>query len=207
MPNGTVETKNVTGITGKVISIDSSSPFSATPNANSVWLLENDTVSAQSFRVMSVEERDGINYGISALAYVNEKYAFIEDGEAITPQQISTLNLLKPPPSGLSADEVIVLINNQPVSKLIVRWQPVTGVNSYMVNYRFDDNNIVSATTSSPDFEIFNTKVGSYEVSVRSLNSGLEPSATAATDTFTTIGKTAAPTDRDWETILLSSNL
>ena len=195
MPNGTVETKNVTGITGKVISIDSSSPFSATPNANSVWLLENDTVSAQSFRVMSVEERDGINYGISALAYVNEKYAFIEDGEAITPQQISTLNLLKPPPSGLSADEVIVLINNQPVSKLIVRWQPVTGVNSYMVNYRFDDNNIVSATTSSPDFEIFNTKVGSYEVSVRSLNSGLEPSATAATDTFTTIGKTAVPTD------------
>ena len=144
---------------------------------------------------MSVEERDGVNYGISALAYVNEKYAFIEDGETITPQQISILNLLKPPPTGLSADEVIVLINNQPVSKLIVRWQPVTGVSNYMVNYRFDDNNIVSATTSSPDFEIFNTKVGSYEVSVRSLNAALEPSATAATDTFNTIGKTAVPAD------------
>ena len=195
MPNGTVETKNVTGISGKVITIDSSSPFSTTPNANSVWLLENDTVSAQSFRVMSVEENDGIRYGVSALAYVDEKYAFIEDGQAITPQQISVLNLLKPPPTGLSADEVIVLINNQPVSKLIVRWQPVAGVSNYMVNYRFDDNNIVSATTSSPDFEIFNTKVGSYEVSVRSLNAALEPSATAATDTFNTIGKTAVPAD------------
>ena len=195
MPNGTVETKNVTGISGKVISIDSSSPFSATPNANSVWLLENDTVSAQSFRVMSVEENDGVRYGVSALAYVDEKYAFIEDGETITPQQISILNLLKPPPTGLDAEEVIVLINNQPVSKLIVRWQPVTGVSNYMVNYRFDDNNIVSATTSSPDFEIFNTKVGSYEVSVRSLNAALEPSATAATRTFTTIGKTAVPAD------------
>ena len=195
MPNGTVETKNVTGISGKVISIDSSSPFSTTPNANSVWLLENDTVSAQSFRVMSVEENDGVRYGVSALAYVDEKYAFIEDGETITPQQISILNLLKPPPTGLSADEVIVLINNQPVSKLIVRWQPVAGVTNYMVNYRFDDNNIVSATTSSPDFEIFNTKVGSYEVSVRSLNAALEPSATAATRTFTTIGKTAVPAD------------
>ena len=195
MPNGTVETKNVTAISGKVINIDSSSPFSTTPNANSVWLLENDTVSAQSFRVMSVEEADGVNYGISALAYVNEKYAFIEDGETITPQQISVLNLLKPPPTGLSADEVIVLINNQPVSKLILRWQPVAGVSNYMVNYRFDDNNIVSATTSSPDFEIFNTKVGAYEVSVRSLNAALEPSATAATDTFNTIGKTAVPAD------------
>ena len=195
MPNGTVETKNVTGISGKIISIDSSSPFSTIPNANSVWLLENDTVSAQSFRVMSVEQRDGINYSISALAYVDEKYAFIEDGETITPQQISVLNLLKPPPTGLSADEVIVLINNQPVSKLIVRWQPVAGVTNYMVNYRFDNNNIVSATTSSPDFEIFNTKVGSYEVSVRSLNAALEPSATASTDTFNTIGKTAVPAD------------
>ena len=195
MPNGTVETKNVTGISGKIISIDSSSPFSTTPNSNTVWLLQNDTVAAQSFRVMSVEERDGVNYGISALAYVNEKYAFIEDGETITPQQISVLNLLKPPPTGLSADEVIVLINNQPVSKLIVRWQPVAGVSNYMVNYRFDDNNIVSATTSSPDFEIFNTKVGSYEVSVRSLNAALEPSATASTETFNTIGKTAVPAD------------
>ena len=193
MPNGTVETKNVTAILGKIITLESA--LSQTPNVNSVWLLENDTVAAQSFRVMSVEERDGVNYGISALAYVDEKYSFIEDGETITPQQISVLNLLKAPPTGLSANEVIVLINNQPVSKLIIRWQPVAGVTNYMVNYRFNDNNIVSVTTSSPDFEIFNTKVGSYEVSVRSLNAALEPSATAATRTFTTIGKTAVPAD------------
>ena len=193
MPNGTVETKNVTGITGKVITLESA--LTQAPNPNSVWMLQNDTVSAQSFRVMSVEEGDNVNYGISALAYVNEKYAFIEDGETIEPQKISVLNLLKPPPTGLSADEVIVLINNQPVSKLIIRWQPVNGVSNYMITYRFDDNNIVSATTGSPDFEIFNTKVGSYEVSVRSLNSALQPSATAVTATFNTIGKTAVPAD------------
>ena len=193
LPNGTVETKNVTSILGKVITLDSA--LSQTPNLNSVWLLENDTVSAQSFKVLSVEEQDGISYGISALAYVNDKYAFIEDGQAIPAQKITVLDLLKAPPTGLSADEVIVLINNQPVSKLIIRWQPVIGVSNYMVNYRFGDNNIVSATTSSPDFEIFNSKVGSYEVSVRSLNSGLEPSATAATDTFNTVGKTAVPAD------------
>ena len=91
--------------------------------------------------------------------------------------------------------KLLFLINNQPVSKLIVRWQPVTGVSNYIVNYRFDDNNIVSATTSSPDFEIFNTKVGSYEVSVFSLNAAQEASATSATETFNTVGKTAVPAD------------
>ena len=88
-------------------------------------MLENDTISSQQFRVISVEENDDVNYAISALAYIKEKYDFIEDGVAITPQEISDLNLLKSPPNGLSAKEVIVLINNQPISKIIITWQPV----------------------------------------------------------------------------------
>ena len=144
---------------------------------------------------MSVEEKDNVNYGISALAYVKEKYDFIEDGKAIPTQVISNLNLLKSPPNGLTAEEVIVLINNQPVSKIIVRWQPVTGVSNYLVNYRFDNNNIVSATTSSPDFEIFNSQIGAYEISVFSLNAALEASASSSDITFNAVGKTAVPAD------------
>ena len=193
LPNGTVETKNVTGIVGKVITIDSSSPFSTAPNSNSIWMLENDTISSQQFRVMSVEEKDNVNYGISALAYVKEKYDFIEDGTAIPTQVISNLNLLKSPPNGLTAEEVIVLINNKPVSKILVRWQPVTGVSNYLVNYRFDNNNIVSATTSSPDFEIVNSQIGAYEISVFSLNAALEASSSSSDITFNAVGKTAVP--------------
>ena len=193
MPNGTVETKNVSSISGKVITL--ASALTQAPNSNSVWMLENDSINSQQFRVMSVEERDGINYGISALAYVKEKYDFIEEGEQLTPQVISNLNLPKPPPQGLSAEEVIVLINNQPVSKLLLRWQPVDGASNYMVNYRFEDNNIVSTIVSSPDFEIVNSQVGAYEVSVFTLNAALKASAEPTTDTFNTIGKTAVPAD------------
>ena len=75
------------------------------------------------------------------------------------------LNLPKDPPTGLLAEEKIVEINNQAVSKLILSWQPIVGVTQYQVNYRFDNGNIVSTTVSSPDFEIFNTNVGTYEVS------------------------------------------
>lgn len=193
MPNGTVETKNVTGISGKVITL--ASALSSAPNSNSVWMLENDTISSQQFRVMSVEENDGVSYAISALAYVKEKYDFIEDGVAITPQVISSLNLLKDPPNGLSAEEVIVLINNQPVSKLIIRWQPVDGASNYMVNYRFENNNITSTIVSSPDFEIFNSQVGAYEISVFTLNSALKASASSSDITFNAVGKTAVPAD------------
>ena len=191
LPDGTVETKTVQSISGAVITV--SSAYSQTPNVNTVWLLQNDTVEAQKFRVISVEESDGINYAITALSYINAKYAFIEDGASLPTRTVSILNLPKDPPSALQAEEKIVVINNQAVSKLILSWQPIVGVTQYQVNYRFNNGNFVSQTVSSPDFEIFNSDVGTYEFQVFSYNAALQTSATSANLTFTAQGKTALP--------------
>ena len=193
LPDGTVETKSVSGVLGAVVTV--SSAFSQTPNVNTVWLLQDDTVQAQKFRVLNVEEQDGINYVITALSYVNEKYAFIEDGATLPTRTVSVLNLPKDPPSALQAEEKIVEINNQAVSKLIVSWQPIVGVTQYQVNYRFNNGNFVSTTVSSPDFEIFNTDIGTYEFQVFSYNAALQTSATSADLTFNAVGKTALPSN------------
>ena len=191
LPDGTVETKTVQSISGAVITV--SSAYSAIPNVNTVWLLQNDTVQAQKFRVITVEESDGINYAITALSYVNAKYAFIEDGASLPARTVSILNLPKDPPSALQAEEKIVVINNQAVSKLIVSWQPIVGVTQYQVNYRFNNGNFISQTVSAPDFEIFDSDVGTYEFQVFSYNAALQTSATSANLTFVAQGKTALP--------------
>ena len=191
LPNGTVETKTVQSISGAVITV--ASAYSDTPNVNTVWLLQNDTVQAQKFRVITVEESDGINYAITALSYVNAKYAFIEDGASLPSRTVSILNLPKDPPSALQADEKIVVINNQAVSKLILSWQPIVGVTQYQVNYRFNNGNFISQTVSAPDFEIFDSDVGTYEFQVFSYNAALQTSATSANLTFVAQGKTALP--------------
>jgi len=191
LPNGTVETKTVQSISGAVITV--ASAYSDTPNVNTVWLLQNDTVQAQKFRVITVEESDGINYAITALSYVNAKYAFIEDGASLPARTVSILNLPKDPPSALQADEKIVVINNQAVSKLILSWQPIVGVTQYQVNYRFNNGNFISQTVSAPDFEIFDSDVGTYEFQVFSYNTALQTSATSANLTFVAQGKTALP--------------
>jgi len=191
LPNGTVETKTVQSISGAVITV--ASAYSDTPNVNTVWLLQNDTVQAQKFRVITVEESDGINYAITALSYVNAKYAFIEDGASLPARTVSILNLPKDPPSALQAEEKIVVINNQAVSKLILSWQPIVGVTQYQVNYRFNNGNFISQTVSAPDFEIFDSDVGTYEFQVFSYNAALQTSATSADLTFVAQGKTALP--------------
>ena len=197
LPDGTVETKNVTGIIGNVITLDSSSPLSTTPNVNSIWYVQSDRIDADerphTFRVITVEEQDGINYVITALTYINEKYANIEQGISLPPRGVSLLNSPKSPPANLQASERIVVINNLAVPKLIISWISVTGVSQYLVQYRFNSSNWVSEVVFKPDFEIFNTEAGTYEIRVFSYNSGLKLSTTSTDLTFNAIGKTTPP--------------
>ena len=194
LPNGSVEKREVTAITSQG-EIFVTPNWSQLPNVNSVWLLENDEVLPQKFRVITVQE-DGANYAITALSYVDQKYNFIEDPNFVLPERtVSVLNLPKPPPSALVAEEKLVVINNRAVSKLIISWQPIPGVTQYQVNYRFGDSNFVSTSVSSPDFEIFNTSIGTYEIQVFSYNTALQLSSSSADLTFNAVGKTAVPDD------------
>jgi len=205
LPDGSVETKDISDVTNGVVTV--SSAFSQTPNVNTIYLIQNTTVQAQKFRVITVEETDSTNYTITALSYVDTKYAFIEDGATLPERNVSVLNQLQPPPSNLSAVETIVPINNQAVSKIIISWQPITGVIEYQVNYRFNNGNFVSTKVSSPDFEIMNSQLGTYEIQVFSYNINTILSATSNDLTFNAVGKTALPEDPTGLTIEPVSDL
>ena len=193
LPDGTVESRSILSISNGTITV--SSAYSQTPNVNTVWLLQDTTVQAQLFRVINVQEQNGINYVITALSYVNEKYAFIEDGSELPARDITKLDDLTQPPGGLIAVEKIIPINNQAVSKLIISWQPIVGVVEYQVNYRFENGNYVSEKVSSPDFEVFNSQEGTYEIQVFSYNVLGQLSATSTNIRFEALGKTSLPAD------------
>jgi hypothetical protein len=191
LPNGTVETKNVISIINGVITLDSA--LSATPNVNAIWLLQSSTLEAQTFRVITVEEQDGINYAITALTYIDGKYNNIEQGISLPTRSISLLNEPKDPPGNLQASERVVVINALAVTKLILSWVSVTGVSQYLVQYRFNNTNWVSEVVFRPDFELVNTEAGAYEFKVFSFNAALKLSPTSTDLTFNAVGKTTPP--------------
>ena len=193
LPDGSFESRAISSVSNGTITV--SSAFSQTPNVNANFLISNVTTQSQLFRVITVEEQDGINYSITALSYVEGKYAFIEDGEALTARTVSKLNSLTEPPSGLNAVERIFPINNQAVSKIVISWQPIVGVVQYQVNYRFEDENFISEKVSRPDFEIMNSRKGTYTIQVFSYNVLDQLSATSTNLTFEAVGKTALPQD------------
>jgi len=193
LSDGTLETKTISSISGTTITV--SSAFSSVPQANSVWVIENTSLSLQTFRVFSVKEVNQLEYEIQAVAHNSSKYANVEDGSTLQTKTISNLTALKPSPSNLIGSEQIVVLNNRAVSKLFIQWQPVSGVTEYMVQYRFKNENFISERIKRPDFTIFETQLGTYEVRVFSYNALGKPSTSPSTTTFTTVGKTALPED------------
>ena len=193
LSDGSVESKTITDITGAVLTVDSA--FSSAPSTNAPYLISSTTLQTQLFRVIQVQEQDEVNYVITALSYVEGKYAFIENGTALPTRTISVLNAPALPPSNLTITEQTVVINSIARSKLIVDWQPVVGVTQYLVNYKVENGNYVSQVVFSSDFELLDTIKATYTVQVFSYNSLGEISANATEASFTAQGKTALPED------------
>ncbi len=191
LPDGTVSSKRVGSIETNVINIRGT--FPQIPNSNSVWILENDTVETQLFRVIGVTEVSALTYQITAVFHNTGKYAFVEDGTTLPTRTITTLTDRKNAPSNLAANEKIVVVNNRAISKIFITWQPVKGVQEYQVQYRFNNGNFTNIKVSRTDFEIFNSELGTYEIRVYSYNALKQPSSSPSTITLATVGKTAPP--------------
>jgi len=213
LSDGSVESRTISDITGAVLTV--SSAFSLAPPTNAPYLISSTTLQTQLFRVIQVEEQDDINYVISALSYVEGKYAFIENGTALPERKISLLNAPVNAPTTLKSQEKTVVINGVARSKLILSWKEPTqtviasdgtpleqpqGVSQYQLSYRFDagggaTDNFVTQIVFGTDFEIMDTKEGFYDIRVFSYNPSLIISSSALEGRISTEGKSGLPDD------------
>lgn len=191
MPNGTVETKAISGIAGAVITV--ASAFSVAPNVNSIWVINNSTVNTTLWRVLTVAETDQAQYEITALTYNPSKYDYVERGAALQPRVITQLNQPPIAPNGLSARETFYESQGQAKVKIITSWNSVPGVSQYRVQYRQSNGNWTSVVVPRTDYEILDSVADTYTINVYSLNGSNTPSNQPAVLTIAAVGKTAVP--------------
>jgi len=193
LPDGTLEQRTVSNVTGSVVTV--ADAFSAAPNPNSVWVLGTNDIQTSLWRVIGIQEEDGINYTVAAVAYNQSKYANVEEGVALIPRDITNLNESPPAPSSLQVEEVLYEVNGIARAKLILDWDNVPSANQYRVQWREENGNWMTRFVTSPGYELVDYKPGQYEFQVWSLNvyqiSGPEPAST----TYVAEAKTARPED------------
>lgn len=190
MPDGTLATRNISSVSGASITV--STPFDQPPNVNSVWIAQSTDLQTSTWRVLAVTEEEGGIYGITALSYNASKYAAIENNEQLQFRDTTNLNVVYDGPNDLTATEVFYADDGVAKVKIILSWVSITGVTTYRVRYRYEDDNWNEEVITKVGYEILDTRTGTYDIEVYALNGSLLP-GNASLLTFEAAGKTAAP--------------
>jgi len=205
MPDGTLSTKTVGSISGAVITLSSGEHFqmedssgslvNTAPNVNSVWVLQNTTVEATTWRVINVQENENLTFSITAASHNSGKYASIEDGTPLPVKNFTLITRKLPAPENLSATEEIVVINNKAISRLNIQFSAVKGAIGYYLQHNFNNSNFINQELKSTEFSIDNISSGKFTIRVFSVNTLNKLSDIPNQITFNSIGKTELPED------------
>jgi len=204
LPDGTVEQREVSNVVGSVITLQAA--LSDTPNANSIWILESPSLQATTWRVLSINESDGINYGITAIAHNESKYGYIEDGTPLEFRDSTNLNVIPAQPSELAvisstqfgggtSPEVQYELNGRIAVKITFGWFAPQGIKKFRVKYRYEDDNFTTVTVQGTTFDILDAKTGNYQIQVSSVSSSNLLFSEPALAEYTVAGLGAAPSD------------
>ena len=193
LSDGTLETKNISGISGATVTV--SSAFSSVPLANSVWVIENTTLEPTTWRVVNVQEQENLTFSITAASHNTGKYAFVEDGTALPTKNFSVITKKLNAPTNLSATEEIVVVNNKAVSRLNIQFAAVKGAIGYYIQHNFNNSNFINQQTKSTEFSIDNISSGKFIIRVFSINNLNKLSDAPNEITFNAVGKTELPED------------
>jgi hypothetical protein len=193
LSDGTVEKRTVASIVGDVITV--SAAFTTAPNVNSVWVYETSNIQPSTWRVLAIQEQDGMNYTVSALSYNASKYNYIERDQPLQQLDITDLNIIPEAPTDLTYEEVLYDGGGIAKSKIVLNWRPVIGVAEYRVRWRFVPGNWTTENLSRVDYEILDTSPGRYEIELYSIGTNLRASVEPARLSIATFGKVAPPSD------------
>ena len=191
LPTGNVETRIITSISGTAITVNV--PFSQAPQAQAIYLIQTTDIQSQQYRVVSVVEGGDSTIGVTAVAYNESIYDFVEQDIALTTRDISNLSLAPDPPTNITGTEMLYEEGQSVHVGFDLSWQSGrTNVSEFVVKYRIDNDNFTEVRTSNPSVTLRTLRAGTLTVQVRAAGNLLKESASAKA-TFNITGKTAVP--------------
>ena len=236
-PDGSICSRTVNDIDGNgVITVTSNFTNTAgstvRPQVNSIWILETtggstaQNIQTNQWRVLTVKEKDELQYEVTALTYNSSKYASIEQEETLIHRDLTNLNELPDSPSRWAERteangsvttfpiQQLYRYRNQIKVKVIAAWKPVLGVNQYEVHWRQENKGWNIVRQQGPDFEIPDVAVDSsignakFDFKIYSLNgAGKRSTFPLVKNDFSVAGKSAKPSDITTASFVLDPHL
>ncbi len=195
LPNGRTEARTVNSVNASTGVVTVSAPWSAVPVPQSVWATESSDLVLQLFRVIGIEEGEGLTFNVTALKHVPGKYAAIDDGTRLELPPISIIPpSVQPPPTNVALSSHVVIEQGIATPTLTIQWDAADKAIAYDVEWRRDDLNWVRAgRVATTSIEVPGIYAGQYLARVRAVNALNAVSLPAMSPLTTIAGKTEPP--------------
>jgi predicted phage tail protein len=189
LPDGTAQTRTIESILEKTIYVEID--FTAIPLRMSVFAIDSEELKTQLFRLVSISESGGLEYTISAIKHVPDKYSAVESGTIISARPITAVpSSAQAPVTNVEVTSTYKTDQYAAVSQMIVTWDLAVGAIGYEVEWQRDNGDWVYAGQSYiTEKEVQGIFSGSYYVRVRALNSAGIASAWTTAGPFALTGK------------------
>ncbi|MDN7427762.1 host specificity protein J [Burkholderia sp. AU45388] len=193
MPTGIAQKRAITSVSNGLV--QTADPFSTTPLAGAVWMVESSKVQAQLFRVTSVSEKEGITFEISATQHEPGKYAAVDSGAAIDPAPIIGLPLnTQQAPGNVRISQFVVVDQGITRTNMTIAWDSAPNAIAYIAEFRKDNGDWITAgRTGGLSIDVSNIYTGRYAARVRAVNAVDIVSPYAYSTETVLQGKTGSP--------------
>ena len=193
LPSGVAQSRTIQASSDKAVTV--TTPYSETPNAEAVWLLESDELYSQQYRVVSVTDNDDGTFTIAGANHDPDKYARIDTGAIIDQRPISVIPPgNQAPPANIVINSFSMVQQNISVETMRVSWDQAQNAIAYEAQWRRNDGNWVNVPRSSTtSFDVPGIYAGRYLVRVRAINAAEISSGWGYSQERTLTGKVGNP--------------
>jgi hypothetical protein len=161
LPDGTVETKGITSVSGKTFNLREA--FSEAPQAQSVWSLTSTDVRAQKFRCISAADNGDGTYSIVGVVHNDSIYEAADKGKDLKYRDITLIDDRAAKPQNPVFRTQEIRKNNNTVNRVTASWTrgvggPTTG---YEVSFKVGNGNFTRVRrVSETSFDMDGMKYG-----------------------------------------------
>jgi len=165
-------TADLVGLPDTVLVLTVTAPYSEVPQAECIWTLESEELSAQRFRVLSVKRIDGMKAEISAIQHEPGKFDNVDFGTRLDPAPITVVPPgVQSPPANVTITSYSVIDQGYASHTAVFSWKPAANAVAYQVQWRRDSAEWINLPrTGSTSVEIPNIYAGAFLCRVRALN-------------------------------------
>lgn len=185
LPNGTVETRDISSVAGSTINV--SSAFTTAPNAQSIWSITTSGVANQKFRCISAAEGADGTYTITGIVHNDSIYASVDNGQALQFPDITTFDAAPPAVQNIAFNAGQVRDGTVLTTQVNVSWAKGRGSATfgYDVSYNTAQGNSRTVRTTNPNIEIIGLPENfDLNVSIIAYGLGFKKSSPIASESF-----------------------